>query len=192
MRIIAGEFKGRRLKSVPGMATRPTPDRLRESLFSILQPELPGCRFVDLFAGTGAVGLEALSRGAERVVFVEIASKAVDVLRDNIASLKANRVTVLKQPVKRALRGLEADIVFLDPPYEDARAYEETLALLEDADVSLILVQHAPKQIIKDHYGTFALSRRVKQGDNVVSFFRRETSSPEETKAAAGAPSPTP
>ncbi|MCW5964700.1 MAG: 16S rRNA (guanine(966)-N(2))-methyltransferase RsmD [Bryobacterales bacterium] len=187
MRIIAGEFKGRRLKSVPGMATRPTPDRLRESLFSVLTPELPRCRFADLFAGTGAVGLEALSRGAAEVIFVEIASRAQEVLRENIRALGATGTKVVGQPVKRALRSLHADIVFLDPPYDDAQAYTDTLEALKESDASLILVQHQPKQALAERYGAFERKRRLRQGDNVVSFYRR--SEPEPTPDQ---PSPSP
>ncbi len=155
------------------MATRPTPDRLRESLFSILQPELDGCRFADLFAGTGAVGLEALSRGAEAVWFVEIAARAQEVLRENIRILGAANATVIGQPVKRALRNLRADIVFLDPPYEDATLYKDTMEALKDSEARLILVQHQPKQALAERYGAFERKRRLQQGDNVVSFYRR-------------------
>lgn len=176
MRIIAGEFKGRRLKSVPGMATRPTPDRLRESLFSILEPELEGCRFADLYAGTGAVGLEALSRGAAAVVFVEAAPRSLDVLRENLRGLGATGASVLAQPVKRALRTLVADIVFLDPPYDDQRAYTDTMASLAGSSATLILVQHDRRLALAERYGAYACKRQLKQGDNVVSFFRREES----------------
>lgn len=178
MRIIAGEYRGRRLKSVAGMATRPTPDRLRESLFSIIEPELPGCRFADLYAGTGAVGLEALSRGAAEVLFVEIAAKAAGVLGENIRALGiASGVKVLRQPVKRALRALDADMVFLDPPYEEAREYEATMeALGESAAVRLVLVQHPPKQKLAERYGALERTRVLRQGDNAVSFYRRAAS----------------
>src|SRR5262245_11534318 len=87
MRIIAGDLRSRRLKSVPGLDTRPTPDRLRESLFNILAPRIEGAIFLDAYAGTGAVGMEALSRGAARAIFIERSRKAVDVLRENLASL---------------------------------------------------------------------------------------------------------
>jgi len=173
MRIIAGEFKGRRLKSVPGLATRPTPDRLRESLFSILGPELEGRRFADLFAGTGSVGLEALSRGASEVVFVEGAVRAREVLRENLRVLGAVHASVIERPVMRALRTLRTDIVFMDPPYEDERAYLETLEALKYSEASLILVQHQPKRALAERYGAFECKRRLRQGDNVVSFYRR-------------------
>src|ERR1041384_5857800 len=87
MRVIAGEFRSRRLKSIPGLATRPTPDRLRETLFDILAPRIEGTVFLDAYAGTGAVGIEALSRGAARVLFIESSRAAAAVIRDNLASL---------------------------------------------------------------------------------------------------------
>src|SRR5579863_9274262 len=87
MRVIGGEFRSRRLKPVPGLGTRPTPDRLRETLFNILSPRIAGSVFLDAYAGTGAVGIEALSRGARRTIFVERSRAAVEVIRDNLASL---------------------------------------------------------------------------------------------------------
>lgn len=175
MRIIAGEYRGRKLKSIPGMDTRPTPDRLRESLFSIIQRELEGCRFADLYAGTGAVGLEALSRGAAEVVFVELASKASAVLGENIQLVGGSTaVKVLRQPVKKALRSLQADIVFLDPPYEEVREYDETMRALGAMEaVQLVLAQHPPRLKLAEHYGYLESVRVLRQGDNVVTFYRQ-------------------
>jgi 16S rRNA (guanine966-N2)-methyltransferase len=175
MRIIAGEHRGRRLKSIPGMATRPTPDRLRESLFSIIQSEVQRCRFADLYAGTGAVGLEALSRGASSVLFVEMAGKAAEVLTENVqlVSGSSNAVKILRQPVKKALRNLAADIVFLDPPYEQTREYEEAMKVLGQMDtLQLVLVQHPPRLQLQHRYGRLENVRVLRQGDNVVTFYR--------------------
>ncbi|HUB32186.1 MAG TPA: RsmD family RNA methyltransferase, partial [Bryobacteraceae bacterium] len=114
MRIIAGEFRSRRLKSLPGAATRPTPDRLRETLFDILQLRIAGARFADAYAGTGAVGIEALSRGAAHVGFLERSRPALDLIRENLAALGLeNRSTVLAGPVQLTLARQFADIVFL-------------------------------------------------------------------------------
>ena len=103
MRVIAGRFRSRKLKSVPGLDTRPTPDRLRESLFNVLAPSIEGAIFVDAYAGTGSVGIEALSRGAERAVFIERSRGAIAVLRENLASLgvtgSANRRSTLSVPM---------------------------------------------------------------------------------------------
>lgn len=198
MRIIAGEFRGRRLKSVPGMETRPTPDRLRESLFSIIERELPERHFADLYAGTGSVGLEAYSRGASFVTFVEFGAKAAEVLAENIRLLGiANSAKVLRHPARKAVRSLVADIVFLDPPYEELREYRDTLESLAESAVSLVLVQHPSKLQLLEQYGTLTKSRVLRQGDNVVTFYRRaespasaETPAAEQADAVADDPVP--
>ena len=100
MRVIAGEFRSRRLKSIPGDATRPTPDRLRETLFDILAARVPGAVFLDAYAGTGAVGIEALSRGARHAIFLEKDRAAIETIRDNLAMLQVERrATVVKGAV---------------------------------------------------------------------------------------------
>jgi 16S rRNA (guanine966-N2)-methyltransferase len=175
MRVIAGEFRGRRLKSLPGWNTRPTPDRLRESLFSILQPALEGALFVDAYAGTGAVGIEALSRGAERAVFLERHPGALGVLRENLQSLGLGpaRATVLGGIVAATLpkAAHRADIVFLDPPYERGAEYEAALAWLGEHPVPLVIVQHPSKLELGETHGRLARYRVVRQGDNCLSFF---------------------
>ena len=116
MRIIAGEFRSRRLKSVAGRETRPTPDRLRETLFDILAPRIEGATFLDGYAGTGAVGIEALSRGARHALFLERNRHALETIRQNLAALDLEaRATVLTGPVLLTLPRCQADIVFLDP-----------------------------------------------------------------------------
>ena len=97
MRVIGGEFRSRALKSVPGLDVRPTPDRLREALFNILAPRIAGAVFADLYAGTGAVGIEALSRGAARAIFAEAGRAAIGVLRENLKSLGLERRAELRQ-----------------------------------------------------------------------------------------------
>src|SRR5262249_17472890 len=119
MRIIAGEFRSRRLKSIPGAVTRPTPDRLREALFNILQHRIEGATFLDAYAGTGAVGIEALSRGASHAWFLEKNRAALDVIRENLATLGLERrATVVTGPAALTIGHHRADIVFLDPPYD--------------------------------------------------------------------------
>lgn len=172
MRVIGGEFRSRRLQSVPGMVTRPTPDRLRESLFSILTPKLEGATFVDCYAGTGAVGIEAVSRGAAKVIFIERARPALHVLRANLASLRiTDRVQVIVGRPSTELRGIKADIVFLDPPYDEAREYEGVLSTLGANPPGLVIVQHASKFDPGDEYGSLRRYRSVKQGDNFLSFY---------------------
>ncbi len=185
VRIIAGEFKSRRLKSIPGLDTRPTPDRLREALFSIVEREIDGAVFADLCAGTGAVGLEALSRGASSVIFVERHAKAAKILRENIASLGAEtRTRLMMESASRAAAHLEAHIVFLDPPYELGGEYEACLEALGVGRAELVLVQHDARRKLPVRYGALERTRTLKQGDNVVSFYRRSP--------AAGDASPVP
>ena len=175
MRVIAGEFRSRKLKSLEGMATRPTPDRLRESLFSILTPRIEGAVFIDAYAGTGAVGIEALSRGAARVVFMESSPAALRVIEDNLYSLGiGNRGTVARGRVSVSLRkhALDATIVFADPPYEDDDEYSETLDWLgANAASPLVVVQHHPKRILNEGYGGLRRGRIVRQGGNVLTFY---------------------
>ena len=172
MRVIAGEFRSRRLKSIPGDATRPTPDRLRETLFDILALRIEGAVFLDAYAGTGAVGIEALSRGARHAIFLEKDRVAIETIRDNLASLKLeSRATVVKGAVLLALGHSEAGIVFLDPPYAVEREYTAALELLSERPPELTIVQHSIRLALAQAYGSLRCTRRVKQGDNALSFF---------------------
>jgi 16S rRNA (guanine(966)-N(2))-methyltransferase RsmD len=172
MRVIAGEFRSRRLKSIPGDATRPTPDRLRETLFNILAPRINGTVFLDAYAGTGAVGIEALSRGARHAIFLEKDRVAVETIRDNLASLKLERrATVVKGAVLLALGRSPAEIVFLDPPYSQEREYTAALELLSESPPGLVIAQHSIRLALANSYGALRKMRVVKQGDNALSFF---------------------
>jgi 16S rRNA (guanine(966)-N(2))-methyltransferase RsmD len=172
MRVIAGELRSRRLKGVPGLATRPTPDRLRETLFDILAPRIEGVAFLDAYAGTGAVGIEALSRGARHACFLERNRTALAVLRENLAALGlAARATVLPGRVLVTLEQCRADIVFLDPPYDQEDEYAAALDVLSQTPPALVVVQHSVRLGLNGRYGPLQEARRVKQGDNVLSFF---------------------
>ena len=172
MRVIAGEFRSRRLKSLPGLETRPTPDRLRESLFNILTPRLEGVTFLDAYAGTGSAGIEALSRGAAHAIFIEKNRAAVEVIRDNLHSLGLeNRSEVYTGKALAVLERLAADIVFLDPPYELEREYAQGLDLLGTRQNPLVIVQHASRFMPEDQYGSLRRTRILKQGDNSLSFY---------------------
>jgi 16S rRNA (guanine(966)-N(2))-methyltransferase RsmD len=172
MRVIAGEFRSRRLKSIPGAATRPTPDRLRETLFDILGPRIAGATFLDAYAGTGAVGMEALSRGAAHASFLERNRAALEAIRQNLASLGLEpRATVVAGPVLLTLPKHHADIVFLDPPYELEREYAALLDILAETAPGLTVVQHSIRQALGDVYGLLRRTRIVKQGDNALSFY---------------------
>ena len=172
MRVIAGEFRSRRLKSIPGAATRPTSDRLRETLFDILAPRIEYAVFLDAYAGTGAVGIEALSRGARHAYFLERNRAALDAIRQNLASLGLERrATVVAGPVLVTVSRHRADIVFLDPPYEKEGDYRSALDLLGDAPPPLLVVQHSVRLSLGDVYGALCRTRIVRQGDNALSFF---------------------
>jgi len=174
MRVIAGEFRSRKLKTLPGLDTRPTPDRLREALFNILAPRIAGVTFLDAYAGTGSVGIEALSRGAERAIFVEKNRAAVDVIRENLSALGlANRAEVFTGKSIWVLDRLAADIVFLDPPYELQREYDESMQVLAARSYPRVIVQHASRFQLAVEYGPLRRTRVVKQGDNSLSFYER-------------------
>ncbi len=172
MRVIGGEFRSRVLKSVPGLDTRPTPDRLREALFSILTPRIAGAVFADLYAGTGAIGIEALSRGASRAVFVEESPAAVRVIHDNLASLRLTaRAQVRLGSVRTVLAKLAAEIVFLDPPYAMEKEYAAVLGRLGAHPLGLVIVQHDVRLKLDESYGALKQVRTLKQGDNRLSFY---------------------
>src|ERR1051326_6174222 len=125
MRVIGGEFRSRRLKTLPGQETRPTPDRLRETLFDVLAPTIENAVFIDAYAGTGAVGIEALSRGARRAIFVEKHRAAVEIIRDNLAALGLDsRAEVFTGKAAAILERMKPDIISLHPPYEKAAEYD--------------------------------------------------------------------
>lgn len=139
MRIIAGSARSLPLKTTEGLETRPTSDKIKETLFNILQQEIPGCYFLDLFAGSGQIGLEALSRGAEYAVFVENAKKAVKCIEDNITFTKFDKASKLyTADVRSALAMMEGkyrfDIIFMDPPY-NRELEREVLEYLSDSSL---------------------------------------------------------
>jgi 16S rRNA (guanine(966)-N(2))-methyltransferase RsmD len=173
MRVIAGEFRSRRLLSVPGLDTRPTPDRLRETLFNILAPVIEGAVFVDAYAGTGSVGIEAISRGAKLAVFIEKDRVALEVIKANLASLDIkSRGRIIKGMAALHLASLEADIVFLDPPYPSETEYEKALDVISAKPPALTIVQHASRFALPDEYESLVRTRTVRHGDNALSFYQ--------------------
>jgi 16S rRNA (guanine966-N2)-methyltransferase len=184
MRVIAGTYRSRQLVSPRGLQTRPTSDRLRERLFDILSPRVRGCRFVDLYAGTGAVGIEALSRGATHVWFAENAEAALAAIRQNLAALKIDRgFTVEDRGVGAMLQRLGkisqlVDLVYIDPPYEAEAEYAGTLNFLGSARGrgtlaadALVIAEHSSKAKLAGRYGALEHTRLLKQGDAALSFF---------------------
>jgi 16S rRNA (guanine(966)-N(2))-methyltransferase RsmD len=186
MRVIAGEFRSRRLETPRGMATRPTSDKLRETLFNVLGESMLGAKFVDLYAGSGAVGIEAISRGAEFVWFAEKAPPAVAAIRANLRALKvAGGFALEDRGVARLLAGFVkaarvVDVVFLDPPYEAAEEYKRTMEFLGAhagellAEDAVVIAEHAKKQLPAEAFGELKRVRLLEQGDAALSFYRRE------------------
>ncbi len=185
MRIIAGTARSIPLKTVKGMNTRPTTDRIRETLFNMIQTEVPGAVFLDLFAGSGAIGLEALSRGAEYAVFVDSNRQAVACIEDNIASTKLrSRCEVKKMDYLAALRSLEGrflfDIIFLDPPYGKGMAAEVLRALSVSSlcgEETMVIVEESldfpPEDLEEAGYQLYRV-KRYKTNQHI--FLRREKS----------------
>lgn len=164
MRIIAGTARSLPLKTVPGQETRPTTDRIKETLFNMIQDEVPGCYFLDLFAGSGQIGLEAVSRGARYAVFVDNGKKAVACIEDNIRFTKFDKETKLySSDVLSALRSMEGkyqfDLIFMDPPY-DQETEKEVLRYLSESSLlkedTLIIVE-ASLQTEFAYLGEFGL-----------------------------------
>jgi 16S rRNA (guanine966-N2)-methyltransferase len=175
VRIIAGEFRSRRLKSLPGSETRPTPDRLRETLFNVLAARITDSVFLDVYAGTGAVGIEALSRGARRCIFIEQNRRAAEVIRENLATLGLeSRAEVFTGKAATVLERMHAGIAFLDPPYEMSKEYATSMKALDQSETPLVVVQHSSRFTPQEEYGRLRRYRAIKQGDNVLSFYQRE------------------
>lgn len=185
MRIIAGERKGFTLKSPQGQHTRPTLGRVRESLFSILGDLVLDARVADFYAGAGALGLEALSRGAAHCLFVDNSHAAIQVLRENIAKLRyEDRSRVIAEDASRAVtKGFGAenlDLIFADPPYNTgvAAAILPCIAKLTLAPGAVIVLQCSPREAVPDHAGLLALTRTQIYGETALHFYRPASDCP--------------
>jgi 16S rRNA (guanine966-N2)-methyltransferase len=183
VRVIGGQARGRRLKSVPGEGTRPPLARVRQALFDILRAATPGAAWLDLFAGTGSYGIEALSRGAREVVLVELNPKAVAVIRENLESTgftdraRVVRGDVLREIPRLAQEGLRFDVIGIAPPYfRDLGA--RVLALVDETGIvspsGYVYVQRHKTEAIPPTTRTLTLVRDYGYGENVLSFFRPE------------------
>ena len=183
MRVIAGKFKSRKLEAPAGMQTRPTSDRLRETLFNVVAPMVADSVWLDLFAGSGAVGIEALSRGARSVYFIESASAAVRTIRKNLHTLGINEsAEVIERDAAVGLRMLDSqavacDFVFLDPPYRKMGDYEQVLGFLSQSRLlalqSQVIAEHDKHFDPGNEFGSLRRHRTLRQGDAVLSFYRR-------------------
>ena len=185
--MIAGRYRSRPLRSLRGIDIRPTSDRLRETLFDVLTAGNPaaleGSVWIDLYAGTGAVGIEALSRDAAQVYFVESSPVAVKLIRENLASLQiAEGFEIIPSDGLKALRQLEAkpvmaDIAFLDPPYRMEQAYQKALEFLEKSalvkQTTVVIAEHERRADPGEEFGSLRRYRKLTQGDAALSFYRR-------------------
>ena len=184
MRIIAGKYRGRKLKSPPSLQTRPTSDRLRETLFNILAPRIDGARFLDLCAGSGGVGIEALSRGAAHVTFVDRSRKMYALIQTNLKTLSVDKGE-FEVESKEALDFLQRharkegepfDIIFFDPPY--ASDHEGALEGVAEhagqllAKDGVLIVEHGKRKELTERLGELLRYRSLKQGDSCLSFYR--------------------
>lgn len=188
MRIIAGAYRGRNLKSPPSVQVRPTSDRLRETLFNVIAPRIQGTQFLDLCAGSGAVGIEALSRGATHATFVDRSPRMVVLVKANLelCSIPRQKSEVIQLDAERFLKRSVTrnsnpwDIIFYDPPYADS--YTEVLDYLGSeakellAGDGLLIAEHSSRINLKDEIGRMIRTRVLKQGDSALSFYKMKGS----------------
>jgi 16S rRNA (guanine966-N2)-methyltransferase len=182
MRIISGTYGGLYLKTLKGGKLRPTSDHLRETLFDVLGPFVQGSTFLDAYAGSGAVGIEALSRGAREVVFIEHHRPAAQLIKANLAALKIEGgYWLMTSPVVNSLEkladeGAQFDFVFIDPPYEEIREYHHTLRELARgsllAPASIVIAEHSRHCILEESYGKLQRTRLLRRGESQLAFYR--------------------
>jgi 16S rRNA (guanine(966)-N(2))-methyltransferase RsmD len=178
MRVITGSARGRRLETLEGDDVRPTTDRVKEAVFSIIEFETEGRAFLDLFAGSGQMGIEALSRGAESACFVDNSKKSAETVKRNLKTVKLeDRARVFQMDYRSFLsaNSKSFDIVFLDPPYKTG-ALQESLELVTPAvkDTGVIIAEHPVDDEILSQYGDFALDRQYRYGKIKITTFRHK------------------
>lgn len=183
MRVISGTARGRSLKAVPGMGTRPTTDKVKEAIFSMIGPYFQGGTALDLFAGTGGLGIEALSRGMDRAIFIDTDKKSIDIVRENLRTAgMEGKAEVYRNDASRALKALSKrnirfDLVFLDPPYRLKHADELMLAMQEFGllnERAVIVVEHAADHTYREAFGGFAGRRHAVYGETAVTVYDYE------------------
>ena len=182
MRVIGGTYGGRRLRSIDGSGVRPTSDRLRETLFNILAPRIADSRFLDICAGSGAVGIEALSRGAREATLIEKSRRACSAIEANLTSLGIEGTSIVNRDAQSALKRLDEnqqrfDVVFFDPPYASeiyAQVMETLGATGLVAERGIVVVEYRTKDRPQEEYGELKIYREVKQGESALAFYARE------------------
>lgn len=182
MRVIAGKFRSRRLKGPGKLRLRPTSDRLRETLFNVLGPSVADSLFVDLYAGTGAIGIEAISRGAREIIFIESNAPGARLVRKNLEALgirsgaEVIEADVIRGLERLAKRHLVADFIFLDPPYEQPEEHLRVLEFIDESHVlapyGLVIVEHHRRMELPARFDRIELTRLLEQGDAALSFYR--------------------
>ena len=178
MRVISGTAGGRQLKSLPGDAVRPTADHVKEALFNILQFDLEGRRVLDLFGGTGQLGIEALSRGAREAVFTDQSKNSVSLIRENLKRCGMNAPVLQTDALSYLNRGEKFDIIFIDPPY-DAGLYAPVLERINAVDNlnegGIIICESRAKEVLPDLLSPYRLLRRRHYGSMALTFYTRSS-----------------
>ena len=181
MRIISGKFRGRKIKAVPGFSTRPTSDRLRETIFNIIARQVAGSVVLDLFSGTGAFGIEAISRGAKQVCLIDNSRAAIAIINQNLAICNISlQAKILKWDINKnlnCLRNLDTafDLVFMDPPYAKGLVRPALINLCKSRsllDKALIIIEHNGQETFKEPVSNFLLTDQKRYGKTLVSFFQ--------------------
>ncbi len=181
MRVISGTRKGMPLKAVPGSGTRPTTDKVKESIFNMIGPYFEGGLAVDLFAGSGGLGIESLSRGIDSCIFIEKDAKAIATINDNLKKCRLeDQAEIYRIDAGRAVkafekRGLKIDLLFVDPPYQKSSYYDLVLTLIEKECLSqsgIVMCEHEKGVELPDSYGAFKLVRRENYGGTIISIYR--------------------
>ena len=181
MRVVAGDRKGMPLKAITGNTTRPTTDKVKESIFNMIGPFFDGGIALDLFAGSGGLGIECLSRGAEQAIFVEKDSRAFQTLQENIKKCRYEReVELFRTDANRAVKGLlkreiVIDYLFVDPPYHKKEYYDLVETLVQGEKLSesaIIMCEHSMEVELPENYGVYQLTRQETYGSTIISIYR--------------------
>lgn len=182
MRIIAGRARGTRLRMVPGNHVRPTADRIKESLFSVIGPFFDGGTVLDLFAGTGALGLEALSRGADQAIFVDLSKASCDTIRANVDATKMkDQVRIMRRDARSALKTFakqkfQFNLIFLDPPYFE-KLLEPVMKWIADfqllSEEGILIAEHTRKEFLPESVGSLVRIRELDYGETKITLYKR-------------------
>lgn len=189
MRVISGSAKGKRLRAPRGMATRPITDLIKGALFSVWGSRVIGARLLDLFAGSGSVGIEALSRGARQVVFVDNSREAIQTIKDNLANCRFPLdLPIIRGDVLKVLQALDRrqerfDLVYLDPPFSNERIFNQVMSALADVDIlapGAVVVIRAPRKKEMPDFGVLHKYRQSEYGESSLHYYCRQEGDPKD------------